>query len=104
MQRGDVRDLLLAEVGQDALAAHCAAQTPPLTGRAVVIGAVQQEVLQTRPAAAAPLKRPPLTDRQRVIFIGVITLWTDTSIKEESGYFLSNMTTEIIVFTHLFLH
>lgn len=77
MQRGDFRDLLLTQVCQHALAAHCAAQTLPLTRRAALIGAVQQEVLQARPASTAPLESPSFTDGQRVVFIRVITLWWD---------------------------
>lgn len=45
VQRGDFCDLLLAQVCQHALTAHCAVQTLPLTCWAAFIGAVQQEVL-----------------------------------------------------------
>lgn len=82
MQRGDLRDLLLAEVCQQTLTAHRAVQqTLPLSRRAALISAVQQEVMQARPTSAAPLKRPPFTDSQRVIFIRVITLWNGKGIK-----------------------
>lgn len=77
MERGYFCDLLLAQVCQHALTAHCAVQTLPLTCWAALIGAVQQEVLQARPAPAAPLERPPFANSQWVIFIRVITLWEE---------------------------
>lgn len=80
VQRGDFCDLLLAQVCQHALAAHCAVQTLPLTRRAALIGAVQQEVLQARPTSAAPLEGPSFTDGQRVVFVRVITLGKDEKV------------------------
>lgn len=97
VQRGDLRDLLFAQVSQHALTAHSAAQAVPLFCWAALIGAINQEVLQTRPSSAAPLEGPAFTDSQWVIFIRVVALW----LNEERPSVRLTGANNICVYKHL---